>query len=116
MLAGIPKEWLADKENAAIADGFFAAPVEVLMRFGRWDELLKEPEPEERLVITRALRHAARGVAYTARKEIEKARAEQKAFRTAIEKVPKEARFGNNAAADLLAIAEELLEGEVLVD
>jgi hypothetical protein len=31
--------------NAAIADGFVAAPMEVMKRFGLWDEILQEPEP-----------------------------------------------------------------------
>ena len=57
-------------ENAAIADGFLAAPLEVLMRFGRWDDILKEPEPPELFPIARAMRHHARGVAYAAKGQV----------------------------------------------
>jgi tetratricopeptide (TPR) repeat protein len=39
MLADVPKDWVALPENAAIADGFVAAPLEVMKRFGQWDEL-----------------------------------------------------------------------------
>jgi tetratricopeptide (TPR) repeat protein len=115
MLAEIPEEWLAKEGNAAIVDGFFAMPIEALVRFGRWEEILKEPEPAERFPIARALRHAARGVAHAALGKPAEARIDQKAFRAAVERVPKEAMFGNNKAADILAVADALLEGETLV-
>lgn len=115
MIAAVPADWTKEPMNAAIADGFLAAPIEVLMRFGRWDDVLKEPEPDERFPIARTLRHMARGVAYAATGNVPEAREAQKAFRAAAGKTPKEARFGNNAAADLFAVAEALLEGEILV-
>jgi tetratricopeptide (TPR) repeat protein len=110
---GIPPEWV--KENAAVADGFTAMPLEILVRFGKWEEVLAAPEPPEYLPIARALRHCSRGVAYAAKGEVEKAKAEQAAFLAAKAKLPAEARFGNNAAADLMGVAEHLLEGEILV-
>jgi tetratricopeptide (TPR) repeat protein len=114
MLASVPKEWVAVKENAALADGFLAMPLEVLKRFGRWDDLLKEPEPPEGFPIARALWHYNRGVALAAKGEAAKAREAQASFRAAAAKVPGEATFSNNKAADLLGIAELVLEGEVL--
>lgn len=114
-LEEIPEEWLAKDGNAAIVDGFFAMPAEVLVRFGRWEEVLKEPEPAERFPLARALRHAARGVAHAALGKTAEAREDQKAFRAAAPKVPKESTFGNNKSADVLAVAESLLEGEILV-
>lgn len=115
MLAEIPEEWLAKAENTAFIDGYFAMPAEVLVRFGRWEEVLEEPEPAARFPVARALRHGARGVACAALAKTAEARAEQKAFRSAVEKVPKDATFGNNTAADVLAVAEALLEGETLI-
>lgn len=115
MLEEIPEEWLAKDGNAAIVDGFYAMPIEVLVRFGRWEDVLKEPEPAERFPLARAMRHAARGVAYAALGKTAEARAEQKSFRAAVDRVPKEAAFGNNKAADILAVADKLLEGETLV-
>jgi len=115
MGAGVPKEWLAVKENAAIVDGYLAMPLEVLKRFGRWDDILNEPEPPEMFPIARAMRHYTRGVAYSAKGQAADARAEQKAFRDAAAKVPADARFGNNVTADLFAIATDMLEGEILM-
>lgn len=114
MLAGVPKEWVAVKENAAIADGFLAAPLEVMVRFGKWDDILKQPEPPEVFPIARALRHHARGVAFAATGKAKEAREELAELRKAIKAMPKEAHFGNNAGTDLMAVAEPMLEGEIL--
>src|SRR5262249_2917276 len=114
MVAAVPKEWVAVKANAAIVDGFVAMPLEVLKRFGRWDDILKEPEPPEIFPIARAMRHYNRGVAFAAKGKVEKARDAQQSFRAAVKSVPGDAKFSNNKAADLLAIADWLLEGEIL--
>jgi tetratricopeptide (TPR) repeat protein len=114
MLAGVPKEWVAVPENAAIADGFLAAPLEVMLRFGMWDDILKEPEPPEVFPIARGLRHHARGVALAATGKTKEAREELDALRAAVKAMPKEAVFGNNTAIDLFAVADPMLEGEIL--
>ena len=115
MLADVPKDWVALPENAAIADGFVAAPLEVMKRFGQWDEILKEPEPPEIFPIARAMRHHIRAIAHAAKGEPAKAREEQQAFREAALKPAKEATFGNNKATDLFAVGDDMLEGEILV-
>ena len=113
MAQGIPAEWI--KENALIADGFAAMPLEVLVRFGRWDEVLAAPEPPEYLPISRSLRHCARGIAYAARGDAAKARQEQIAFLAARKLVKDEAVVGNNKGHDILNVAEHLLAGEILI-
>jgi tetratricopeptide (TPR) repeat protein len=112
MARGIPSKWL--QENAAVADGFTAMPLEVLVRFGRWDEVLAAPEPPDYLPIARALRHCARGIAHAARGEISDAKQDQAAFLVACKSVPEGAGVGNNTAEDLLAVATHLLAGEIL--
>jgi tetratricopeptide (TPR) repeat protein len=114
MIAAVPKEWVAVKENAAIVDGFTAMPLEVLKRFGRWDDILKEPQPPEVFPIARALWQYNRGVALAAKGEGKNAREAQVCFRAAAAKVPEDARFGNNKASDLITIADQALEGEIL--
>jgi tetratricopeptide (TPR) repeat protein len=115
MLADVPKDWVAKPDNAAIADGFVASPMEVMKRFGMWDEILKEPEPPEIFPIARAMRHHIRAVAYAAKGDTAKAREEQQLFREATKKPAKDATFGNNKAADLFAVGDDMLEGEILV-
>jgi tetratricopeptide (TPR) repeat protein len=111
MVAAMDPEWL--RANASIADGFLAMPLEVLLRFGRWEEILAAPEPDEAFPLTRALRHYARGVAYAAEGDVPSARASEKAFLAAKGRVSKDARFGNSAALDIAAIAEHVLSGEI---
>jgi tetratricopeptide (TPR) repeat protein len=112
MLAELPIEWA--RQHAAIADGYFAMPLEVRMRFGRWDEILAAPEPEAVFPIARALRHAARGVAFAAQGRVEQARREQEEFGSARKMVAEGARFGNSPANVLLDLAGHLLAGEIL--
>jgi tetratricopeptide (TPR) repeat protein len=115
MLADVPTDWVARPENAAVADGFVAAPLEVMKRFGMWNEILQEPEPPEIFPIARAMRHQIRAVAYAAKGATAKAREEQELFREAAKKPAKDATFGNNKAADLFAVGDDMLEGEILV-
>ena len=111
MVADIPLEFF--RENP-FADGFMAMPLEVLMRFGRWDEILAEPAFPDFVPISRALQHYARAVAYAAKDDVPSARREQAAFLKARGRVPEEAFFGNNSASDVLDVAERLMEGEIL--
>lgn len=112
LVADMPDDW--KREFSMIADGFQAMPLEVRLRFGLWDQVLDAPEPGPEFPIARALRHSARGIAYAAKGSIPEARAEQRAFVTAAAAVPETAFFGNNTAADLLAVATEMLDGEIL--
>jgi tetratricopeptide (TPR) repeat protein len=111
MLADIPPEFFA---NNPFADGFMAMPLEVLMRFGRWDEIVAEPAYPDYAPISRALQHYARAVAYAAKDDVASARKEQTAFLEARGRVPDDATFGNNTGADMLNVAEALMRGEIL--
>lgn len=111
MVAEIPPEFVRD--FAPFADFYIAVVPEVLMRFGRWDEILKEPEPAGNLPLSRAFRHAARGVALTALGRLREAEVERRAFREAAALVPDGYPCGNNSARDVLGIASGLLDGEI---
>ncbi len=111
-IAGIPPDWA--KALAPVADGFMAMPVEVRVRFGKWDEVLSAPEPAEYFPIARAMWRASRGIAYAAQGQTDSARAEQAAFLAAVKLVPKDAFFGNNSAHDILGVARHMLAGEIL--
>ncbi|PZR71752.1 MAG: hypothetical protein DLM73_15320 [Chthoniobacterales bacterium] len=114
MVAEFPAEWV--KEFAAVADGFFAVPLEVLVRFGRWDEILAEPDKyPEGMPFVRAFHHAARGTAFAAKGDTASARKEQAQFLEGAKLVPKETQIGNNFAPAVLSIATHMLEGEILV-
>ena len=114
MVAEIPAKFV--KEAPAIADGFFAVPLEVLVRFGRWDEILAEPDKyPPNVQFVRAFHHAARATAYAAKGDTVKARKEQTLFVEGAKLVPPETHLGNNSAAAVISLTTHMLEGEVLV-
>jgi tetratricopeptide (TPR) repeat protein len=89
-------------------------PLETMMRFGKWNELLAEPAFPDFVPISRALQHYARAVAYAAKDDLASARKEQALFREARAKVPADAVFGNNTGSDILGVAESVMDGEIL--
>ena len=114
MVAEMPSDFL--KENATQAEGFVAMPLEVMVRFGMWDEILAEPDNyPEYMTGTRAFHHAARAIAYAAKGDTENARNEQIVFLEKSKLVPKDEVFGNNTEEALLALTARMVEGEILV-
>lgn len=111
MVAEMPPDFLA--EYGEVADGFTIFVNKALMRFGRWEEILREPAPPEGLPLAKAFWHYTRAAALTALDRMPEARAEQAAFVQAANAVPDTAFFGNNASRDLVAIARLVLEGEI---
>ena len=114
MVTELPADFL--KEYSTTAEGFVAMPLEVLMRFGRWDEILKEAENyPDHMPFTRAFHKAARATAFAAKRDVTKARAEQQLFLDAAKLVPQETTLGNNTAEAIMAVAARMLEGEILI-
>jgi tetratricopeptide (TPR) repeat protein len=111
MIAGVPPDFL--QASAFFADGYMTIALEALMRFGKWDEILQEPAPPAFLPITTAHRFFARGVAYAAKGEVGKAKAERELFRAAVANVTPDHVVGNNPAQQVLRIAAHLLDGEI---
>src|SRR6266581_6018196 len=114
MVAELPADFL--KENAPQGEGFVAMPLEVMVRFGLWDEILAEPDQyADYMPFTRAFHHAARAVAYAAKGDASSARAEQKAYLEGAARIPAEERMGQNFVKDVCAVATPMLEGEILI-
>jgi len=110
MVSDVPDDFL--KDYAPVADGYMIFVSEVLMRFGRWQEVLAEPEPKPELPLSRALWRYTRSSALTALNRLDDAVSEKQAFERAVKAVPSDWHFGNNSAADILAIAGRVIEGE----
>jgi tetratricopeptide (TPR) repeat protein len=114
MVAKMPADFL--EENALQAEGFLAMPLEVMVRFGLWDEILAEPEHySDKMWFTRAFHHAARAIAYAAKGDTASARKAQTVFIERAKLVPKEASLGNNSCEALLGVVTPMVEGEILV-
>ncbi|MEU3731372.1 hypothetical protein AB0E81_18390 [Streptomyces sp. NPDC033538] len=115
--ASVPEELLR-VESPPMADwleGFLAMRVHVLIRFGRWADILRLPLPADpRLYcVTTAMLHYARGVALSATGKVTEAEAERALFREAVARVPGTRTLFNNTCADILAIASAMLDGEL---
>jgi tetratricopeptide (TPR) repeat protein len=94
-------------------DVFVGTPYHVLVRFGRWEEILQEPEPREELYAARAVWRYARGIALASLGRVEEALREQEAFVRAREAVPETRLLFNNPVKEILAVAAEVLAGEI---
>jgi tetratricopeptide (TPR) repeat protein len=75
-------------QEMPMLEGIAAAPLFVLVRFGRWDELIAEPAPPPQLRFLSALRHWARGVALTSTGRLRDADAEARAMAAVAAEVP----------------------------
>ncbi|MFK4145269.1 hypothetical protein [Streptomyces sp. NPDC004065] len=111
-------EKLLRVESPPMADwleGFLAMRVHVLIRFGRWEDILRLPAPEDPHLyrVSTAMRHYARGVALSATFRIAEAEAERALFREAAARVPATRMLFNNTCADILEIASAMLDGEL---
>ncbi|MGP2436256.1 hypothetical protein [Streptomyces sp. JW3] len=96
-------------------EGFLALRTHVLIRFGRWADILALPLPADpRLycVTTATLRYA-RGIALSATGRITEAEHERELFRAAVAAVPASRTLFNNTCADLFAVAAAMLDGEL---
>ncbi len=104
------------KAAAVKAEAFLALPMEAMVRFGQWDNVLAEPENYPDFApFSGAFHHAARAIAYAAKAESENARKEQTAFNELAQKVPKETEVGNNTASDIIALIQKMLESEIQI-
>lgn len=88
----------------------------VLVRFGKWHETIAQPLPSDPALYcnTVAMMHYAKGVAHAALGDVPAAEAEQTLFRAAAARVPDSRLIHNVKCTALLAVAEQMLAGEIL--
>ena len=115
MVAEFPPDFV--KENAMSAEGFAAMPLEVLVRFGHWDEILATPDNyPDYMPFTRAFHHAARAVACAAKGDAANARQAQAIYLERAKLVPTDDFiWGNNSCQAILGVVTPMVEGEILV-
>ncbi|WP_203329137.1 tetratricopeptide repeat protein [Candidatus Laterigemmans baculatus] len=107
----IPEKFLRD--YVVIADGFMPTGLHVLLRFGKWEEILAEPEPPAWRLLSRAERHFARSVASSALGKIPQAKEELEALKKIAPELSDEWKVGNNSARDVVAVAATMAAGEL---
>jgi tetratricopeptide (TPR) repeat protein len=107
----VPQDY-ARRETVAI-EPFFPILYDVLVRFGKWDEILREPPPSEYLLITTAMWRFARAVAYAAKGQVAEAETAHAEFKEAKAKIPPDRMVAVNPAERVLAIADQVIAGEI---
>ncbi|UGS38551.1 tetratricopeptide repeat protein [Capillimicrobium parvum] len=117
-LAAALPEALLRVEVPPMADwleGFYSMKNHVLIRFGRWQDILdlELPSDQDLYCVTTAMTRYARGVALAATGRVDEARAERERFADAVARVPESRTIFNNTCVDILAVASAMLDGEI---
>lgn len=94
-------------------EGFMTTSTLMLVRFGRWNDILRLPKPAPNRIASNTLWHFARGMAFAAKGQTAQAERELKLFSAARKDIPADANFGLNSAQNILQIAEDFLEGKI---
>jgi tetratricopeptide (TPR) repeat protein len=117
MVATLPEQLLRIEAPpmADWAEGFVPMRLHVLVRFGLWQMIVDEPFPVDRdlYCTTTAMLHYAKGVAHGALGDVAAAEQQRRLFGEAAARVPESRYLFNNTCLDLLAVAGEMLNGEV---
>jgi tetratricopeptide (TPR) repeat protein len=117
-LAGQLTTELLSIESPPMADwleAFVPLRTHVLVRFGRWDELIAQPLPDDRdlYCTTTTMIHYGRGIALAAKGQLARADAERAAFAASYDRIPASRYLFNNTSRDILAVAAAMLDGEI---
>lgn len=105
-------------ESPPMADwleAFAPLRIHVLIRFGRWADLIATPLPDDTdlFCTTAATIHYGRGVAHAASGQLDQAEAERESFTAAYARIPESRYLFNNTSRDILAVAAAMLDGEI---
>jgi len=117
MIATLP-ERLLRIESPPMADwleGFVPMKMHVLIRFGKWREIIDAPLPRDPALFctTTAMMHYAKAVAHAATGNVSAAEKEASLFRAAVGRVPPTRYLFNNTCLDILAVAAAMMNGEI---
>lgn len=96
-------------------EAFIGMKFHVLVRFGRWQDILDEPFPVDPALYlnTIAMQHYARAVAFANLGRLTDARAEREAFKIAQRNMPEGWMMFNNPCSAVLLVAEQMMLGEL---
>lgn len=111
MVQQMPEEMLRALPD--MLDAYVPTPLHVLIRYGKWDEILKEPEPADYLPMSRSMWRYARGVAFAAKGQVQEAEKEEQEFLKQRAAVPETSVLFNNPSQAVLGVAEKMLRGEI---
>lgn len=94
-------------------DFFLSEPLLVMVRFGRWDEILAEPQPDPKYPVLTALWHHAHGMAQAATGKVTEAEADLAEIEKIAREIPEDMLAGLNAGRDVLKLAAQVLQARI---
>ena len=96
-------------------EGYFAMRMHVLVRFGKWQEIIDVtmPEQAELFCVTTSMHHYAKTIAFAVTGQFDKADTEKKYFYESLERISPNRKLFNNSAPKVLAVGEKMLLGEM---
>jgi tetratricopeptide (TPR) repeat protein len=101
-------------KDVPMIEGFMPTPAFILVRFRRWDDIMRIPAPDNKTMPgTYAVWRFARGMALAATGKVKEAEAEQQAFAAAHKAVLSEAVFLLNSASSVLKVADSVLAAKI---
>jgi tetratricopeptide (TPR) repeat protein len=114
----LPRNIIGANERPKLAmtsEGYVGTRLHVLVRFGRWRDILDEPVPDDPDLypVTIAMAHYARGLAYAFLKMPDHADRECVTFDDSSRRIASDRRVFNNLALTILDVARAMLYGEV---
>jgi len=109
----MPKEMV--QHLGHIVESLYRVKIHVFVRFGRWQEIIavELPEPQSLFPLTTAYTLFAKGVAYSATRDISNAERHRELYVSALDRVPPGHLIFPNKATDVLAIGTAMLDGEL---
>jgi tetratricopeptide (TPR) repeat protein len=100
--------------DAPASDFYLAPPLFALIRFGHWDEILKEPLPPAEFHYLTAVWHYARAIALARMGFPDQARSEAKTVHEFVKAVPATLKLGPvNTARQLFELLDAFMTGEL---
>ena len=117
LIATLPEDLLS-AQSPPMADwleGLVPVKQHVLVRFGKWQEILEQelPANTELYCVTSATMRYARAIAFATLGHSESAGVEAEAFERDFDRVPDSRYLFNNSCRDILAVAREMMLGEL---
>ena len=118
MCGTLTKEVFSVKDRPQLAttmEGYYSMKMHVLIRFGRWQDIVDTPMPDDPdlYCVSTSMHHYAKGVAQATLKNFESAEKELQLFQASLRRIPAARKFFNNSAQSILAVGGKMLDGEL---
>jgi tetratricopeptide (TPR) repeat protein len=103
-------------KDMPMVEGFMTIPMAVGIRFHKWADILKMPQPDPAMHVTTVFWHFARGMALAGTGKVKEAEADYAIIAEAEKVTPVDAIFNapiNNKTKDILKIAQDVLGAKI---